>query len=550
MCNKTDLTEIYAKEYMEKIFYFCLKKTGELPEAEDLTSDISLCIFTELHKGTIPNYFSAWVWQIARNRYSIWADKKHRKSEYVSGSDLADLELADDTLIEDKFVRNEDLSLLRRELAFISSDYRDIVVAYYIEDIKAKDIAQRLGLPESTVRSKLFRARNILKEGMSMAREFGVMSYKPENIGFIMNGICDKNGVPLSLIKRDLCKNILLASYRTPSTAEELSVELGVALPYMEDELNELVEVTLLKKNEKVYETNIFIVSAKAQEAIYANLKKITPAIAAAVIEVLEYVVKHLNKNGVKWCEHFQLYEDMKWALLMKEVDIINFRILDDINRTKNPASANLGKWGHTVRPNGGEWDILGLEDYKGNRPDFVGLHGCVDTPDDMKLDYIDFGQFKFNYKRICDKTPLHISYREASALVAAVKGDISETSFGILDKLVNYGYLEKNGDTYRPAFCVLYKSQFNSLTEEQDKEYEQLIVSAKQIGLEHYNFCRDIIYNEIPDFLKNNRYQIDHACANIYEMRGAVLEEALRTGYISYAENDERKMLGAYLVL
>jgi hypothetical protein len=32
--------------------------------------------------------------------------------------------------------------------------------------------------------------------------------------------------------------------------------------------------------------------------------------------------------------------------------------------------------------------------------------------------------------------------------------------------------------------------------------------------------------------------------------MRGAVLEEALRTGYISYADNDERRMPGAYLII
>ena len=80
-----------------------------------------------------------------------------------------------------------------------------------------------------------------------MAREFGKLSYNPENIAFVMNGMVGKNEEPCNYISRLLCKNILLAAYRTPSTAEELAMEVGVALPYMEEELSALVEATLMK---------------------------------------------------------------------------------------------------------------------------------------------------------------------------------------------------------------------------------------------------------------------------------------------------------------
>ena len=80
----------YTENYMEKLFYFCLKKTGNNAEAEDLTQDISLQIITALNKGTIPTSFSAWVWQIARNRYSAWTIEKHKRNESVTGSDISD----------------------------------------------------------------------------------------------------------------------------------------------------------------------------------------------------------------------------------------------------------------------------------------------------------------------------------------------------------------------------------------------------------------------------------------------------------------------------
>ena len=51
----------FAEHYMEKLFYFCLKKTGSHAEAEDLTQDIALAVISALNKGQIPTSFSAWV---------------------------------------------------------------------------------------------------------------------------------------------------------------------------------------------------------------------------------------------------------------------------------------------------------------------------------------------------------------------------------------------------------------------------------------------------------------------------------------------------------
>ena len=271
MCDQ--LINEFTENYMEKLFYFCLKKTGNNVEAEDLTQDIALQIITALNRGAIPTRFSAWVWQIARNRYSVWATVKHNRNESVTGSDIGDYEIEDESKnILDEIIHTEQMALLRRELAFIKSDYRNIVVAYYTENKSVRDIASSLSLSISTVQQRLHRARIILKEGMDMAREFGKLSYKPENITFVMNGMVGKSGEPWNYISRLLCKNILLAAYRNPSTAEELAMEVGVALPYMEEELSTLAEATLMKKNGNQYETNIFIVSAEAQEKIYAEL--------------------------------------------------------------------------------------------------------------------------------------------------------------------------------------------------------------------------------------------------------------------------------------
>ncbi len=155
----------FTENYMEKLFYFCLKKTGNNNEAEDLTQDIALNVLSSINKGFLPNNFSAWVWQIARNRYSVWAKEKHNRNESVTGADIEDYEISDDKeSILDLIIHKEDRALLRRELAFIKSDYRNIVLAYYIENKSIKSIAYSLNLSESAVKQRLFRARELLKE--------------------------------------------------------------------------------------------------------------------------------------------------------------------------------------------------------------------------------------------------------------------------------------------------------------------------------------------------------------------------------------------------
>ncbi len=540
----------FTDRYMEKLFYFYLKKTGSHIEAEELTQDAAFQIITALYKGTIPTSFSAWVWQIARNRYAAWAREKHARNALVTCSDIGDYDIEDESEdILDEMMHTEQMALLRRELAFIKGEYRNIIVAYYIESKNVREIASSLSLSTNTVKSRLLRARQILKEGMDMARKFGKLSYSPENISFINNGLCGANGEPWNYISRSLCKNILLAAYRTPSTAEELAMEIGVALPYMEDELCALTEATLLKKNDNKYETAFFIVSAAAQEKINAHLREITPALTKAVIAAMEYEVCRKNEHCPAWHEGYQPLEDMKWTLLMEQTDRINFDTLNAFHATRGALpTAHLGKWGHTVRPNEGEWDLLGMESYHGDAPAFVGLHGCVTSPAERALTEIDFRQFRFQYQGISDKVPASMPYSHAQALVSIAKGETAGIDESVVAYLERYGYIRKEGARYAPTFLVMFHDKNKTMPQKERDALAELQGDAVRLAMRHYLFCREQLEKEIPAFLKEDAYQMEHACANVFNLRGAVLEEALRQGYITYSEHDERNMLGVSL--
>jgi len=260
--------EKFAKEYLGKVFYFCLKKTGNDDDAEELSSDIAYEVISSLSRGASPENFDAWVWTIARRRWAKFAARKYYKNpEQVDIRDYDDILAADDD-VERDVILSEDTLSLRRELAFIRSDYRKILVSHYVDEMSVSEISKKYDIPVGTVKTRLQNSRKILKEGMNMARTFGVRSYNPEDIALSQSGtIKDIN--PWEAVQRKIPKNILLEASNNPSTIEELAMELGIAVPYMEEEVEILEKSELLKKIDgDKYITSFFIEPRECQEEL------------------------------------------------------------------------------------------------------------------------------------------------------------------------------------------------------------------------------------------------------------------------------------------
>ena len=221
-----------------------------------------------LAKGKEPEKLDAWIWAVVHNRWARWAAKKYYKApEQVDIQEYEQL-LPSEQCLEEEYIHSQELLRIRRELAFVRSDYRQILVTHYFEEMSVSEISRRFGIPVGTVKTRLQSGRRILKEGMNMARQFGTRSFQPEMISFSSSGK-HTSGLPWSAVSRKLPVNILCEANNNPSTVEELSMELGVAMPYMEEEVEILVEAELLRKLEgDRYLTNFFISPKECQDEI------------------------------------------------------------------------------------------------------------------------------------------------------------------------------------------------------------------------------------------------------------------------------------------
>ncbi|MGE5278979.1 MAG: RNA polymerase sigma factor [Acidobacteriota bacterium] len=137
-------------------YHFSLKRE----DAEELSQEIFLKIFENLHRfdGSYP--LVAWVVSIARNlcidRYR--RKKRERSFRFVSDEAVAPLLTSGDDPAAEA-IRKERTKLLFWALGEIPEDLAEILVLRDLEGLAYEEIGKALDLPDGTVKSRLFRAR-------------------------------------------------------------------------------------------------------------------------------------------------------------------------------------------------------------------------------------------------------------------------------------------------------------------------------------------------------------------------------------------------------
>lgn len=263
-------TASLVEENMKTIFAYALSRVSHREDAEDLAGDIVLAILQSGAKIRDDNAFFGYIWAIAANTYKKFLRKRNR-AKYES----LDEETAEERDFTAEILKSQEFSVLRRELALLSREYRECTVAYYFEGLSCAETAHRLHLSLEMVKYYLFKTRRILKEGISMEREFGTKSYNPAKFNFITIFNDMFNQEYQNLFSRKLPGNILVSAYYTPMTVRELAIELGVASVYLEDEIALLERYRLITPLPGgKYQTRLVIFTEEYMNEFYRTAEK------------------------------------------------------------------------------------------------------------------------------------------------------------------------------------------------------------------------------------------------------------------------------------
>ena len=144
---------------------FALKLTADREEADDLLQETSLKALDNEDKYTPDTNFKGWMYTIMRNIFINNYRRTVRDQTFVDHTDnLFHLSLPQDSGFEST-EGNYDLKEIRKIVNTLPEEYR-IPFSMYVSGFKYREIAERLGLPIGTVKSRIFFTRQRLQKDL------------------------------------------------------------------------------------------------------------------------------------------------------------------------------------------------------------------------------------------------------------------------------------------------------------------------------------------------------------------------------------------------
>ena len=168
-----------VRQYQNRIYNLTYRMCGRAEDAEELAQEVFLKAFEKIHQFRHRSRFYTWLFRIAKN-VTISHCRRNRRVKFISlsGTDEnADCAIAQDQMAEQAARRNPgpEQAATRKETARkvtdalneLDEEFRIVVVLRDIEDMNYGGIAEVLDLPTGTVKSRLHRARNMLREKLA-----------------------------------------------------------------------------------------------------------------------------------------------------------------------------------------------------------------------------------------------------------------------------------------------------------------------------------------------------------------------------------------------
>lgn len=149
---------ILVKKYQNPVYKVILKITGNNEDALELTQDVFVKIFESLNQYKPEYKFFSWIYRISINSALLF---EKRKKRFISSDGLK--EKLKTMPVEVEVIEERDI-ILNNYIHGLKDYYKTVVLLKYYSDLSYSEISEVLGIPEKTVKSRLYDARVILKD--------------------------------------------------------------------------------------------------------------------------------------------------------------------------------------------------------------------------------------------------------------------------------------------------------------------------------------------------------------------------------------------------
>lgn len=162
---------VLVHRYQDRLYSAIVHVVGCRVEAEDVVQDAFVQAYVKLETFQQNSKFFTWLYRIAFNAaLSRRRRKKTTLSVEQSREETGSEPMSDDEAPDDRLQREESVNEVQRALAELTEDHRAILILREMQDMAYEDIAEVLSISIGTVRSRLSRARNALRDQLVKMR--------------------------------------------------------------------------------------------------------------------------------------------------------------------------------------------------------------------------------------------------------------------------------------------------------------------------------------------------------------------------------------------
>jgi RNA polymerase sigma-70 factor, ECF subfamily len=162
-----------VRQHWRKVFNIAYKFTGKHDEAEDLTQDVFVKIFKSLDTFDRRANFQTWLVSVSRNlcidHYRSVRKERETIDRDVDPGDLTPAAPTDNPIAA--LEQADRVTLLKKAMAHLPPTLRSAVLLRDIQELSYQEIADRLHLPEGTVKSRINRGRTELARQIRRLRD-------------------------------------------------------------------------------------------------------------------------------------------------------------------------------------------------------------------------------------------------------------------------------------------------------------------------------------------------------------------------------------------
>ncbi len=175
-----DRFEVLVERYQTRLVNYLYRMVRNLEEAHDLTQEVFIRVYQALDRYDSQYRFSTWLFRVAQNAAIDVIRKRRiqlvpltRRADEGSESTV-DLELPDGqpSALDTLQGRELDASI-RSAIDALPWEYRELILLRHYGELAYEEIAEVKAMPLGTVKNKLFRARQMLKQQLLGPRDAG-----------------------------------------------------------------------------------------------------------------------------------------------------------------------------------------------------------------------------------------------------------------------------------------------------------------------------------------------------------------------------------------